>query len=167
MIVRCEYPEDRAAIRFVNEQAFSRGDEADLVDDLRNQGVVLVSFVAEIKERVVGHILFSRMSIEATGRAGSVPAVALAPIAVLPAQQGKGIGGKLIKHGLCWLREEGEQVVIVLGHPTYYSRFGFSTDKASALASPFPREAFMALELSPGALDGIHGKVRYPEAFGV
>ena len=73
MIVRCEYPEDRAAIRFVNEQAFSRGDEADLVDGLRNQGVVLVSFVAEIKERVVGHILFSRRSIEATGRAPPCP----------------------------------------------------------------------------------------------
>ena len=167
IIVRYEYPEDRAAIRFVNEEAFSRGDEADLVDGLRNQGVVLVSFVAEIEERVVGHILFSRMSIEASGRAGSVPAVALAPLAVLPEQQGKGIGGKLIKHGLRWLREEGEQVVIVLGRPTYYSRFGFSTDKASALASPFPPEAFMALELSPGALDGIHGKVRYPEAFGI
>jgi putative acetyltransferase len=165
MILRCEYPEDRAAIRFVNEEAFRRQDEADLVDALRNQGVVLASFVAEVRERVIGHILFSRMSIE-TG-AGSVPAAALAPIAVLPEQQGHGIGAELIKHGLDWLRGEGEQVVIVLGHPEYYSRFGFSADKASSLASPFPPEAFMALELSPGALDGIHGKVRYPEAFGL
>jgi putative acetyltransferase len=164
MILRREYPEDRAAIRFVNEEAFSRRDEADLVDALRNQGVVLVSLVAEVQQRVVGHILFSRMSIE-TGRARSVPAAALAPIAVLPEQQGQGIGGELIKHGLDWLRGEGEQVVIVLGHPEYYSRFGFSTDKASSLSSPFPPEAFMALELSPSALDGIHGTVRYPEAF--
>jgi putative acetyltransferase len=163
MILRCEYPEDRAAIRFVNEEAFSRRDEADLVDALRHQGVVLASFVAEIQERVVGHILFSRMSIE-TGQAGSVPAVALAPVAVLPEQQGRGIGGELIKHGLDWLRGEGEQVVIVLGHPKYY---WFLYDKASSLSSPFPPEAFMALELSPGALDGIDGNVRYPEAFGL
>jgi putative acetyltransferase len=167
MIVRCEYPEDRAAIRFVNEEAFCRRDEADLVDRLRNQGVVLASFVAEIEERVVGHILFSRMSIETTGRACSVPAVALAPMAVLPKQQGQGIGAKMIKHGLDWLRGQGEQIVIVLGHPKYYPRFGFSADKACFLASPFRPEAFMALELSPGVLDGIHGTVRYPEAFGL
>jgi putative acetyltransferase len=165
MILRCECLEDRAAIRFVNEEAFRRQNEADLVDTLRNQGAVLASIVAEVQKRVVGHILFSRMSIE-TG-AGSIPAVALAPIAVLPEQQGQGIGGDMIKHGLDWLRREGEQVVIVLGHAEYYSRFGFSTDKAFSLASPFPPEAFMALELSPGALDGIHGKVRYPEAFGL
>jgi putative acetyltransferase len=166
MILRCESPEDRAAIRFVNEEAFGRPDEADLVDQLRNQGVVLASFVAEVQERVVGHILFSRIAIE-TGRAASVPAVALAPMAVLAEQQGQGIGGELIKHGLGWLRAEGEQVVIVLGNPKYYSRFGFSTDKASSLSSPFPPEAFMALELSPGALEGVHGPVRYPEAFGL
>jgi putative acetyltransferase len=167
MIVRAEYPEDRAAIRLVNEQAFSRRDEADLIDAVRNQGVVLASFVAEIEERVVGHILFSRMSIEATGPVRSVPAVALAPMAVLPERQRQGIGEKLIKHGLDWLGAQGEQVVIVLGHPKYYPRFGFSTDKASSLASPFPPEAFMALELSPGALNDIQGKVRYPEAFGL
>jgi putative acetyltransferase len=105
------------------------------------------------------------MSIETTDE--PVPAVALAPVAVLPEQQGKGIGGKLIRHGLDRLRAQGEQVVIVLGHPKYYSRFGFSTDKASSLASPFPTEAFMVIELSPGALDGVHGKVRYPDAFGL
>jgi putative acetyltransferase len=165
VIVRGEFPEDRAAIRFVNEETFGRRDEADLVDGLRNQGVVLASFVAEVEKRVVGHILFSRMSIETTGE--PVSAVALAPVAVLPEQQGQGIGGKLIRHGLDWLRAQGEQVVIVLGHPKYYPRFGFSTDKASSLASPFPPEAFMAIELSAGALDGVHGKVRYPDAFGL
>jgi putative acetyltransferase len=164
MILRCEYPEDRAAIRFVNEEAFRRHDEADLVDALRNQGAVLASFVAQLQERIVGHILFSRMSIETNDQA-SIPAVALAPIAVLPDQQGQSIGSELIKHGLDWLREQGEQIVIILGHPEYYSRFGFSTAKASSLASPFPPEAFMALELNPGALDGIYGRVRYPKAF--
>ena len=61
----------------------------------------------------------------------------------------------------------GEHIVIVLGHPGYYPRFGFSTEKARALESPFPPDAFMAMELSPGALAGIRGKVRYPAAFGL
>lgn len=165
MIVRSEYPEDYAAIRHVNEEAFRSLDEADLVDALRIEGVALASFVAEIKKRIVGHILFSRMLIETTGNL--LPAVALAPMAVLPEQQGRGIGGKLIRHGLNWLRGEGEQIVIVLGHPKYYPRFGFSTENARSLASPFPPEAFMALELIPGALNGVHGKVRYAKSFGL
>jgi putative acetyltransferase len=98
---------------------------------------------------------------------GAVSAVALAPLAVSPEQQCRGVGGQLIRHGLDWLRERGEQVVIVLGHPAYYSRFGFSSDRARSLASPFPAEAFMALELLPGALDGMRGRVRYPDAFGL
>lgn len=109
VIVRGEHPEDHAAIRFVNEEAFGRRNEADLVDGLRNQGVVLASFVAEVEKRVVGYILFIRMSIETTEE--PVPAVALAPVAILLEQQGWGIGGRIIRHSLDWLRREGEQVV--------------------------------------------------------
>lgn len=89
------------------------------------------------------------MSIET----GSIPSsfVALAPVAVLPDCQRRGIGGQLIRHGLNLPREQGERIVIVLGQTSYYSRFGFSSDKARFLASPFPPEAFMALELSPNA----------------
>jgi len=163
VIVRGEVPGDLGRIRVVDEAAFGRSDEAGLVDSLRHEGVVLASLVAELEARVVGHILFSRMSIETAGN--RVPAVALAPMAVLPEHQRRGIGGKLIEHGLDLLREQGEQVVIVLGHPNYYPRFGFSTGKARSLASPFRPEAFMALELRPGALDGVRGKVRYPDAF--
>jgi putative acetyltransferase len=77
-----------------------------------------------------------------------------------------GIGGLLVEHGLELLRGQGERIVIVVGHPGYYPRFGFSTDKAASLESPFPREAFMAMELATGALDGIQGPVIYPPAFG-
>lgn len=157
--------EERAAIHFVNEAAFGRRDEADLVDALRGEGVVLASVVADLHHRIVGHILFSRMSIETP--LGSVPAVALAPLAVLPELQRQGIGGQLIRYGLDRLRRQGEQIVIVVGHPDYYPRFGFSTEKVSSLDSPFPSHAFMAMELSFGALDGIHGRVKYPPAFGL
>jgi len=165
MLVRSERAEDCAAIRLVNEEAFGRRDEADLVDRLRAQGAVLASFVAEAEGLIAGHILFNRMSIETADE--SVAAVALAPLAVLPKHQRQGVGAVLTAHGLAWLQAQGEQIVLVLGHPEYYRRFGFSADKARFLDSPFNPEFFMALELRPNALEGIRGKVRYPEAFGL
>jgi putative acetyltransferase len=98
---------------------------------------------------------------------GPVPAAALAPVSVLPDHQRRGIGDSLVRNGLGCLRELRERIVIVLGHPDYYSRFGFSSQKARSLESSFSPEAFMALELVPHALYGIRGKVRYPTAFGV
>jgi putative acetyltransferase len=157
--------EDRAAIRSVNQAAFGGRDEAQLVDALRADGAVIISLVAELEKRIVGHILFSRMSIETSS--GAVPAAALAPMAVLPEYQRLGIGGRLIRHGLELLRARGEKIVIVVGHPAYYPRFGFSTDKARSLESPFPAEAFMALELLPGVLDAVCGRVKYAAAFGL
>lgn len=122
MLVRSEEPSDLAAIRLVNEQAFGRRDEADLVDRLRDQGAVLASFVAEVDGLIAGHVLFSRMSIETAD--GPVPAVALAPLAVLPNLQRQGMGRMLVAHGLDWLRGGIQEIVLVLGHPGDYSRFG-------------------------------------------
>lgn len=161
MIIRFESAEDALAIRFVNEAAFGGPDEAVLVDRLRRDGDVLVSLVAALDERVVGHVLFSRMHI------GSVAAVALAPVAVLPEYQRRGIGERLIRRGLERLREMGEGMVIVVGHAGYYPRFGFSTEQAREIESPFPRDVFMAMELQPGALENVGGPVRYPAAFGL
>jgi len=155
---------ERSTIRAVNEAAFGGSGEADLVDELRDEHALL-SLVAELDGAIVGHILFSRMSVRAS--AALVSAVALAPLAVHPDHQHKGIGGRLVRHGLELLRARGEKIVIVVGHPGYYPRFGFSTGKAKLLEGPFPSEAFMALELSEGALDGIQGPVVYPPAFGI
>jgi putative acetyltransferase len=162
-ILRSETPADYPAIRQVNEAAFGTSEEADLVDALRLEGVVLLSAVAEVNGRIVGHVLFSRMSIDAAGRV--IPAVALAPMAVAPDHQRQGLGSRLIRHGLDVLRDLGERIVIVVGHPTYYPRFGFSSERARPLGNPFPPDAFMALELVPGALDGVRGWVQYARAF--
>ena len=161
MTVRAEAAEDVASIRLVNENAFGRADEADLTENLRAEGAVLCWLVAEDHGRIVGHILFSRMWVEKTA------AVALAPMAVLTEYQRCGVGSLLVRGGLDLMRERGEQIVIVLGHPEYYPRFGFSVEKARGLESPFPAEAYMALELEPGALAGVKGKVRYAASFGL
>src|ERR1700733_6030988 len=145
ILVREEQPRDRDQVRKVNETAFGRSDEADLIDKLRTEGAVLLSLVAEVDGQVIGHIMFSRMTVETRQR--PVAAVSLAPMAVLPEHQGRQVGSQLIRRGLAQLREKGEHIVIVLGHERYYPRFGFSCEKARHLASPFPPEAFMALEL--------------------
>jgi putative acetyltransferase len=165
LLIRDEKPSDQHQVRKVNEAAFERADEADLIDRLRAEGAILLSLVAEADGQVIGHILFSRMSIQ-TER-GIVPAAALAPLAVLPSHQRQHIGSRLVRDGLSALRDRGEAIVIVLGHKSYYPRFGFTAEKARYLASPFPAESFMALELVDAALANVRGSVEYPAAFGL
>jgi putative acetyltransferase len=133
VIVRRERPHERDVICAINVAAFGRPDEANLVARLRNEGAVLASFVAEVDGRIVGHILFSRMLIETPSV--RLSAVAVAPMAVAPEQQRLGVGRQLIRDGLAWLRARGEHIVIVLGHPAYYARFGFSPAGARARES--------------------------------
>jgi putative acetyltransferase len=165
LLIRSERALDKDQVRKVNEAAFGRPDEADLIDRLRVEGAVLLSLVAEVDGEIIGHILFSRMTVETAQR--SVAAVSLAPMAVAPGHQRRRVGSQLVCRGLAQLRDRGERIVIVLGHKRYYPRFGFSCEKARCLANPFPPEAFMALELSEGALTEVYGAVRYPSAFGL
>ena len=164
-MIRRESTGDISALRGVNEAAFGRNEEADLVDRLRIEGAVLASFVADHNGLVVGHILFSRTLIETANE--PVLSVALAPLAVSPSHQRRGIGSQLVRFGVQWLRTRGERSVLVLGHPHFYEQFGFSADRARSLSTAFPPHAFMALELVADALDGIRGTVRYPAAFGL
>ena len=114
--------------------------------------------------RIVGHILFSPVTI--TGGL-HIPAVGLAPLAVQPEQQRRGIGTALVAAGLDRCRALDIHVVVVLGHPEYYPRFGFQPAQQLGLSSEYdvPPEAFMALELTPGALDSTEGVARYHAAF--
>lgn len=161
--IRAEAPADVAAIRAVNSEAFGRADEADLVDRLRTDDVVVASLVAENAGRVVGHILFSRLPTSAEDR--EIVGAALAPVAVCPPVQRQGVGSALVRAGLQRCRDLHIEAVVVLGHPTYYPRFGFSAALARRLDAPFSGPAFMALALVPRALDA-GGTVRYPAAFG-
>jgi putative acetyltransferase len=163
-LLRPEGPSDSAAIRMINTAAFAGSLEADLVDALRAGGFSLASLVAEAADTaVVGHILFSRLQIEF--EQGGMDAVALAPLAVLPAFQNQGIGSSLVREGLKRCRQAGESIVVVVGHPRFYPRFGFSHARAAGLESPYAGDSFMALELKPSALAGVSGRVVYPPPF--
>lgn len=162
-IVRPETSVDHAAVREVNRLAFGGGAEARLVDALRDRGYARVSLVAEEGDQIVGHILFSDLPIVTPG--GTVPALSLAPMAVIPSHQRRGIGSSLVREGLRACRVAGHRIVIVLGHPEFYPRFGFSAKLAEPLRCPYSGPAFMAVELVPDALRAIEGEVRYPPPF--
>ncbi len=164
-VIRAAKPADAAAIEALNRAAFGGEDEVGIVERLRSDGLVAVELVAEQGGVISGHILLSWLPTTMDGR--SVKALALAPMAVRPGLQKQGIGGRLIAAALGEAKSVGAEAVIVLGHPGYYPRFGFSAALTQNLASSFQGEAFMALELVPAALAGRQGSVSYPSAFGL
>ena len=165
-VVRIENEGDYDAIDRVIVAASGEPETAEIVRNLRDDGDALVSLVAEGAPGVLGHIMMSRILIE--GSIDNVAAVALAPLMVAPSSQNRGIGSLLTRDALQWCRDDGENIVLVLGHPTYYRRFGFSSEFAERLETPFElavQGAFMGLELNPGTQTDISGRVKYPRAF--
>lgn len=163
--IRPETAGDYEAIAAVNRLAFEREDEADLVAALHRR---LYDPLARRRNR--GAVCRPHFVWTADHRFQSraVPAVSLAPMAVVPVHQRQGIGSRLVEEGLRGCRKAGHKIVVVLGHPQYYSRFGFSAPLAAALESPFSgNPAWMALELQPRALHGVAGKVIHPPPFGI
>lgn len=166
ILIRAETIKDQGDIRRVNELAFARPNEADLVDALREKAAPIVSLVATLDQKVVGHILFSPVTIESEESAFT--AMGLAPMAVLQEYQNQGIGSQLVRAGLKECERLGEDIVVVLGHPNYYPRFGFRPASLKGLRSEYdvPDEVFMVTELRPDALAGRQGLVKYHPEFG-
>lgn len=159
-MIRFARPADRPAIATVVEAAFGRGEEARLVEALRDNGDALFEMVAEDGGEVVGHILFSRLWADREAMYA-----ALAPLAVRPDRQRTGLGAALVRAGLESVKEFGAHGVLVLGDPAYYPRFGFTADAATLVTAPYAGEAFMALALEEGAF-GAPLTVAYPDPFG-
>ena len=157
--IRREQPGDERGIRETNERAFGTALEARLIDALRGTAGS-ISLVATLDEAIVGHILFTEVTIEP---AAAARVAGLGPMAVRPEYQRSGIGGQLVRTGLDECRRAGFGAVVVLGHPEYYPRFGFvpAATKELVCEFPAPPEAFMILELDAGALGGTPGLVRY------
>ncbi len=164
MVVRSEAEDDLQAVRDLNRAAFDTSEEADLVDRLRQEASPIISLVAEEARGILGHIMFSPVSLE--GHPG-LKLMGLAPMAVSPAHQREGIGSQLVVAGLERCRQLPCAVVVVLGHSAYYPRFGFTPASDFGLCSEFdvPSEAFMALELEAGVLRSSSGTIRYHPAF--
>ena len=164
-LIRDERPEDAEAVDAVLVAAFASEAEARLVERLRASGKIVFALVAEEKGRVLGHMVFSRIAVEGGDR--EVPVLALAPLAVMPAFQRLGIGSALVSAGLERCRLERHARVLVVGDPIYFGRFGFVPASSFGLKCPFPepKEAFMAIELEPGAFAQVSGVVRYGHEF--
>ncbi|HYM80949.1 MAG TPA: N-acetyltransferase [Candidatus Limnocylindria bacterium] len=164
IVVRQETEADHPSVREINEAAFGGTIEADLVEALRKDAHPHLSLVAEREGRVVGHVFFSPATIDADA---PFEIFALGPMAVRPEHQRQGIGSALIERGLEECRRLGRDVVLVLGHPTYYPRFGFRPAVEHGLRCewPVPDDVFMVRELREGALSQRRGLVKYRPEF--
>lgn len=162
--IKREEEGDQAAIRHLNEVAFDKGPEAAIVDKLRDSCGDYVSFVAVENGNIVGHILFTPVTLDNEDVIG----MGLAPMAVEPTHQRQGVGTKLVLYGLEYLRESGYPFVIVLGHPEYYPRFGFERASKYRLQSQWegiPDEVFMVVVFNSDEIPKHGGVIRYRDEF--
>lgn len=157
--------QDRSQIYGVIAAAFSGNDEVVLVRRLVADNDAVLELVADVQGVVIGHILFSRLWVEQSD--ACLRAVALAPLAVMPAYQRAGIGRALIEEAHRRLAQQGETLSVVLGEPAYYGRFGYNVADAAELRSPYPAQYLQLKHLADNRPCGyLQGKLIYASAFG-
>jgi putative acetyltransferase len=163
--VREERPKDIAKIRLVNIEAFGRPQEANLIEMLRTNGGILLSLLATNEDQIVGHILYSAVTVGSGER--KIIGAGLGPMAVLPEYQRRGIGTKLIEFGTTRLKQSGCPFIVVLGHADYYPRFGFrpASDYGLKCEWSVPDNAFMALALNESKIRDLSGLAKYRAEF--
>lgn len=161
--IRDESPDDVASIREVNTRAFGQDQEGRIVDALRSNGAGLLSLVATLNDRVVGHIMYSPLSIGSDAVMGA----GLGPMAVHPEHQRQGIGTKLVEAGNRRLKDAGCPFIVVVGHPGFYPRFGFSPASSHGIKCEWevPDDVFMLLVLDSGRMQSVSGLAKYRHEF--
>jgi len=145
---------------FVREYGSGDGEVA-LIARLRTDGDVAVELAAEANGEIVGHAMFSKLSVDPA----TLKVAALAPVSALIDRQKSGIGSALIREGLARCNALGFDAVAVLGDPNYYARFGFTREAAKVFDTAYAGPHFQALELREGALRSGRWKLTYPAAF--
>jgi putative acetyltransferase len=160
--IREERPGDVAGIREVNRLAFGQDQEANIVDALRSNGGVTLSLVAVTDDRVIGHILYTPLSV-----AGKTIGAGLGPMAVHPDHQRQGVGSRLVQAGNEKLKATGCAFIIVVGHSHYYPRFGFGPASARGITCEWdvPDDVFMVLVLDEARMRGVSGMAKYRHEF--
>jgi putative acetyltransferase len=160
--IREDRVDDVVAVRDLNRRAFGQDQEGNVVDALRANGAALLSLVATLNDRVVGHIMYSPAVI-----AGRVKGAALGPMAVLPDYQRRGIGTKLIETGNRKLKDAGCPFIVVVGHADYYPRFGFRPASEHGIKCEWdvPDEVFMLLVLDEAKMKDVSGLAKYRYEF--
>ena len=162
--IQAEQAGEYQEIRRVIVAAFGGDTEANVVELLRDRNKAPVALVAVSNNKIVGHIMFSPVTITFAPKA--FRAVGLAPLSVLPEFQRQGIGSILARKGLKKCEVAGFEMAVVLGSPYYYSRFGFARASLYGLGNEYNTdEHFMAMELKNGAFDKVSGIVRYSPEF--
>ncbi|WP_431244628.1 GNAT family N-acetyltransferase [Flavobacterium sp. P21] len=170
--IRQERKDDFESVFQLIEKAFEKEEYSDhkeqfLVERLRKSEAFIpeLSIVAETENKIIGHILFTKLQIK--NESQTFHSLALAPVSVLPEFHGKGIGSKLIFHGHEIAKKLGYKSVILLGHQDYYPRFGYELCKKYNIKMPFevPAENCMVISLTEDGLSNVSGEVVYPSAF--
>jgi putative acetyltransferase len=155
---RSERADDADAVRTVHLAAFGQAAEADLVEALRRDRSAVIGIVAEVDGTVVAHALLGRITV------GGSPALALAPVGVMPEYQGQGLGTAVVRAALAEAALLGEQLVVVLGEPDYYRRFGFVQAADAGVTGPWQGPALQVVAL-PAYDGGLRGEAVYPAPY--
>ena len=158
-VIRVALQSDKPAIQELNIRAFGKEDEARIIRQLEADGDVIIQLVAEMEDRIVGHILFYSLGVR--GRLGCA---GLGPMSVDPWVQKEGVGKQLVTQGLAMLREAGCSIVFVLGHEWYYPKFGFNLEATEPFQSAYKGPHFFAVRLRGGP--PMSGELLFPAAFG-
>ena len=162
IVIREEQPDDIGAIREVHRRAFGQDQEGNIVDALRANGAALTSLVATVDGRVVGHIMYSPLSVR-----GELTGAALGPMAVIPEHQRQGIGSQLVETGNRRLDEAGCPFIVVVGHAHFYPRFGFKSASTQGITCEWdvPDDVFMLLVLDQAKMGRVSGLATYRHEF--